>query len=112
MSLIKEIENKAAQYNFSKDNLLERFTAIVAVPTRKGIEDWRKKEIFVPKEHNMNYLIYYNMEREQYSELSERLSYFMQWVDDEIKEQFRSLEERSTLREVAKKLMELFPEFK
>ena len=42
------------------------------------------------------------MEREQYSELSERLSYFMQWVSDEIKDQFRSLEEKSTLREVAK----------
>lgn len=52
------------------------------------------------------------MEREQYSELSEKLSYFMQWVDDEIKAQFRGCEERSTLREVAKKLMELFPEFK
>ena len=51
------------------------------------------------------------MEREQYSELSERLSYLMQWVDDEIKNQFRSLEEKATLREVAKKLMELFPEF-
>lgn len=50
MSLIKEIENKAAQYNSSKDNLLERFTAIVAVPTRKGIEDWKKEEIFVPEE--------------------------------------------------------------
>lgn len=50
MSIIKEIENKAAQYNFSKDNLLERFTAIVAVPTRKGIEDWEEKEIFVPEE--------------------------------------------------------------
>ena len=50
MSLIKEIENKAAQYNFSKDNLLERFTAIVVVPTRKGIEDWKKEEIFVPEE--------------------------------------------------------------
>lgn len=49
MSLIKEIENKAAQYNFSKDNLLERFTAIVAVPTRKGIEDW-EEEIFIPEE--------------------------------------------------------------
>lgn len=55
--LIKEIENKAAQYNFSKDNLLERFTAIVAVPTRKGIEDWVKKEIFVPEKHN-NELFY------------------------------------------------------
>lgn len=43
MSLIKEIENKAAQYNSSKDNLLERFTAIVAVPTRKEIEDWGKR---------------------------------------------------------------------
>lgn len=52
------------------------------------------------------------MEREQYSELSERLSYFMQWVDDELKNKFRSLEEKSTLREVAKKLIELFPEFK
>ena len=52
------------------------------------------------------------MEREQYSELSERLSYFMQWVDDELKNKFRSLEEKSTLREVAQKLMELFPEFK
>lgn len=51
------------------------------------------------------------MEKEQYSELSEKLGYFMQWVDDEIKERFRSLEERATLREVAKKLMELFPEF-
>lgn len=51
------------------------------------------------------------MEREQYSELSERLSHFMQWIDGEIKAPFRSLEERSTLREVAKKLMELFPEF-
>ena len=51
------------------------------------------------------------MERCQYSELSERLSYFMQWVDDEIKNSFRDLEEKSTLREVAKKLMELFPEF-
>ena len=51
------------------------------------------------------------MEREQYSELSERLSYFMQWVDDEMKNSFRALEEKSTLREVAKKLMELFPEF-
>ena len=54
MSLIKEIENKAAQYNYSKDNLLERFTAIVAVPTRKGIEDWEDweddKEIFIPEE--------------------------------------------------------------
>lgn len=60
----------------------------------------------------MNYFIYYNMEREQYSELSERLSYFMQWVGDELKNKFRSLEEKSTLREVAKKLMELFPEFK
>ena len=50
------------------------------------------------------------MERCQYSELSERLSYFMQWVDDEIKDSFRDLEEKSTLREVAKKLMELFPE--
>ena len=36
MSLIKEIENKAVQYNFSKDNLLERLTAIVTVPTRRG----------------------------------------------------------------------------
>lgn len=52
------------------------------------------------------------MERERHSELSKRLSYFIQWVDDELKEQFRSLEERSTLREVAKKLIELFPEFK
>ena len=51
------------------------------------------------------------MKRCQYSELSERLSYFMQWVDDEIKNSFRDLEEKSTLREVAKKLMELFPEF-
>lgn len=50
MSLIKEIENEAAQYNFSKDNLLERFTAIVAVPTREGIEDWEEKEIFIPEE--------------------------------------------------------------
>lgn len=46
MSLINEIENKAAQYNFSKYNLLERFTAIVAVPTRKGIEDWGRKRNF------------------------------------------------------------------
>ena len=68
--------------------------------------------IVIEKNIIMNYLIYYNMEREQYSELSERLSYFMQWVSDEIKDQFRSLEEKSTLREVAKKLMELFPEFK
>ena len=111
MSLIKEIENKAVQYNFIKDNLLERFTAIVAVPTRKGIEDWVKKEIF-PEEHNKELFNLLYMERGQYSELSERLSYFMQWVDNEIKEQFRSLEEKSTLREVAKKLMELFPEFK
>lgn len=51
------------------------------------------------------------MERCQYSELSERLSYFMQWVDDEMKNSFRALEEKSTLREVAKKLIELFPEF-
>ena len=35
----------------------------------------------------------------------------MQWVDDEIKAPFRACEERSTLREVAKKLMELFPEY-
>ena len=38
------------------------------------------------------------MERCQYSELSERLSYFMQWVDDEMKNSFRALEEKSTLR--------------
>lgn len=50
MSIIEEIENKAAQYNFSKDNLLERFTAIVAVPTREGIEDWEQEEIFIPEE--------------------------------------------------------------
>ena len=50
MSLIKEVENKAAQYNSSKDNLLERFTAIVAVPTREGIEDWEEKEIFILEE--------------------------------------------------------------
>lgn len=52
------------------------------------------------------------MEREQYSELSERLSYFAQWVHDELTSSYRSLEEKSTLREVAKKLIELFPEFR
>ena len=54
MSLIKEIENKAAQYNFIKDNLLERFTAIVAVPTRKGIEDWKKKKFSFQKKNVLN----------------------------------------------------------
>lgn len=50
MSLIKEIENEAEQYNYSEDNLLEKFTAILAVPTREGIEDWEQEEIFVPEE--------------------------------------------------------------
>ena len=50
MSIIEEIENEAAQYNYSEDNLLERFKAIVAVPTRKGIKDWEQEEIFVPEE--------------------------------------------------------------
>lgn len=54
MSIIEEIENKAALYDSSKDNLLERFTAIVAVPTRKGIEDWEQKEIFIPEEDSLD----------------------------------------------------------
>lgn len=49
MSIIKEIEKEAVQYNYDENNLLERFTAIVAVPTRKGIEDWKQEEIIISK---------------------------------------------------------------
>lgn len=51
------------------------------------------------------------MEREKTPELGERIMRLMKWVHYETNSPYRSLEERSTLREVAKKLMELFPEF-
>lgn len=58
MSMIKEIEKEAAQYNYDENNLLERFTAIVAVPTRKGIEDWKQEEIIISEdEHSKSLFI-------------------------------------------------------
>ena len=41
----EEIEKNAAKYNSNKENLLNRFKAIVEVPNRKGIEDWKHSQI-------------------------------------------------------------------
>ena len=52
------------------------------------------------------------MEKEQYSELSERIIRLMKWVHDETVSPWRSLEEKATLREVATLLIQAFPEFR
>ena len=52
------------------------------------------------------------MEKEKSTDLSERITRLMKWTHYQISNPDRSLEEKSTLREVAKWLMELFPEFR
>lgn len=51
------------------------------------------------------------MEKEKSTDLSERIARLMKWTHYQISNPDRSLEEKSTLREVAKWLMEIFPEF-
>lgn len=43
--------------------------------------------------------------------MGERITHLMKWTHCQISNPDRSLEEKSTLREVAKCLMETFPEF-
>ena len=51
------------------------------------------------------------MEKEKSADLSKRITRLMKWTQCQISNPDRSLEEKSTLREVAKWLMETFPEF-
>ena len=51
------------------------------------------------------------MEKEKLTDLSERITRLMKWTHYQISNPDRSLEEKSTLREVAKWLIEAFPEF-
>lgn len=51
------------------------------------------------------------MEKEKSTDLSERIIRLMKWTYYQISNPDRSLEEKSTLREVAKQFMEIFPEF-
>lgn len=51
------------------------------------------------------------MEKEKSTDLSERITRLMKLIHYQISNPDRSLEEKSTLREVAKWFIETFPEF-